>query len=169
MTAWIFMNIVGAWRRPGAKSRKRGARVSKYKFSLNPRIKGIVEWQLEHYAEDKRQLEEMKRDMIPSPTASYSLTGGVSGGDTNRTTESIAVRISTNPYIMQTERSCTAIERALSRCNETDAKLVDLVYWKQSYTVEGAGMKIGLSKSAAYQRINSILGSIALEIGYVNV
>jgi len=143
--------------------------VSKYKFSLTPKIKGIVEWQLQHYNDDKRQIEQLKNDMVPSPTAGYSLTGGVSGGGTSRTTENVAVRISTNPYIMQTERSCKAIERVLSRCNETDSKLVDLVYWRQSYTVEGAGMKIGLSKSAAYQRINSILGAIALEIGYVNM
>ncbi|WP_312611452.1 hypothetical protein [Oscillibacter sp.] len=143
--------------------------MSKYKFSLTPKIKGIVEWQLQHYNDDKRQIEQLKNDMVPSPTAGYSLTGGVSGGGTSRTTENVAVRISTNPYIMQTERSCKAIERVLSRCNETDSKLVDLVYWRQSYTVEGAGMKIGLSKSAAYQRINSILGAIALEIGYVNM
>ena len=143
--------------------------MSKYKFSLNPRIKGIVEWQLEHYVEDRRQLEEIKRDMIPSPTASYSLTGGVSGGDTNRTTENVAVGIATNPYIMQTERSCKAIERVISGCNETDIKLIDLVYWKQAYTVEGAGMKVGLSKSSAYRHANDILTDIALEIGYVNI
>lgn len=143
--------------------------MSKYKFSLNPRIKGIVEWQLEHYAEDKRQLEETKRDMIPSPTASYSLTGGVSGGDTNRTTENVAVRIATNPYIMQTERSCTAIERVISGCNETDIKLIDLVYWKRTYTVEGAAMKCGMHTATAYRHINDVLATIALEIGYVNI
>ena len=143
--------------------------MSKYKFSLTPKIKGIVEWQLQHYNDDKRQIEQLKNDMIPSPTAGYSLAGGVSGGGTSRTTENVAVRIATNPYIMQTERSCKAIERVLSRCNETDSKLVDLVYWRQSYTVEGAGMKIGLSKSSAYRHVNDILTSIALEIGYVNI
>ena len=53
--------------------------------------------------------------------------------------------------------------------DELDKKLIDLVYWKQEYTVEGAGMKIGLSRSAAYQRINKILGMIAFELGYVSV
>lgn len=143
--------------------------MSKYKFSLTPKIKGIVEWQLQHYNDDKRQIEQLKNDMVPSPTVGYSLTGGVSGGETSRTTENVAVRISTNPYIMQTERSCKAIERVLERCNDTDLKLVDLVYWKQSYTVEGAGMKLNMSTATAYRHINNILSAVAAEIGYVNV
>ena len=41
--------------------------MSKYKFDLAPKVKGIVEWHLEHYHEDKAQLESLKNDMVPSP------------------------------------------------------------------------------------------------------
>lgn len=143
--------------------------MSKYKFSLNPRIKGIVEWQLEHYREDRRQLEDAKQALMPSPTAGYgSAAGATSGGRAQRPTESAALHLATNRYIRQLEQSCAAIERVLSHCHEIDMKLIDLVYWKREYTVEGAGMKLNLSRSSAYQRINSILGAIAVEIGYVN-
>lgn len=92
-----------------------------YKFDLTPQIKGYVEWQLEHYREDKRELEEYKRDLIPSATLGYSFSPG--GGSAERTTEDVAVRIETNAYVEQLERSCKAIERALSYLGELDMRL----------------------------------------------
>jgi len=141
----------------------------RYKFDLAPAVKNTVEWQLRYYKEDKRQLESLRNDMIPSPTPGYSQTGGVSGGAVGRNTENVTIKIMSSPYIRRIELTCSGIERAISRMDETDKKLVDLIYWKQEYTVEGAGIKIGLSRSAAYQRINKILGMIAYELGYVSV
>ena len=141
----------------------------RYKFDLSPQIKNTVEWHLRDFKEDRRQLESLKADLIPSPTKSISPTGGLSGGLPGRDTENVAMTIMSSPYIRRIEITCEGIERAMKRMDETDKKLIDLVYWKQEYTVEGAGMKIGLSKSAAYQRINKILGSIAYELGYVSI
>lgn len=143
--------------------------MSKYKFVLAPKVRGFVEWQLERYHEDKKQLELYKTDMIPSATASYSLTGGVSNGSVSNPTENIGLKMLTNPYILSTERSCLAIERVLCKLNETDKQLIDLVYWKRAYTIVGAGDKIGLSQRAVYQHINNVLGLIALEMGLVNI
>ena len=74
----------------------------------------------------------------------------------------------TSPYIRNLEQTAEAIGRVLSTLDTTDMRLIDLVYWKESYTVEGAAMMAGLGKSAAYARINGILGQIAVELGYVN-
>jgi RinA family phage transcriptional activator len=142
--------------------------MSRYKFSLNPKVKGYIEWQLEHYKEDKKQLEAYRRDMIPSATQSYSLTGGVNSGGTSNPTEQAAIRLATNPYILSAERSIKAIEAVLERCDETDLKLIDLVYWRRTHTVVGAGMKVGLGRNGAYKRINKILSGIALEMGIIN-
>ena len=57
--------------------RGKGGETVKYKPSLSPKIKGYVEWQLEHYHEDKRQLRESRQAIMPSCTANYS---GMSGG-----------------------------------------------------------------------------------------
>ena len=124
---------------------------------------------MQYYREDKRQLEEYKREMIPSATPGYSLTAGVDGGEAKRTTEDIAMRIISSPYIRRLEITCEAIDRALQNLDETDMRLIELVYWRREYSVEGAGNKIGLAKSSAYQRINKILGLIAYELGYVSV
>ena len=141
----------------------------RYKYSLNPKIKGYVEWQLEHYREDKKQLWQYKSDLIPSITPGYSLTGGVQSGSPSNPTESTGIKLATNPYIIEMERSISAIERVLSKCDETDKRLIDLVYWKQSYTVVGAGESVGLGQNGSYKRINKILVGMALEMGLVNL
>lgn len=139
----------------------------RYKFDLSPAIKSTVEWQLQYYREDLRQLETYKRDLIPSGVQGYSLTAGVNGGEVTRKTEDIAFRLISSPYIRRLEITCEAIGRVLSKLDEVDLKLIELVYWRREYTVEGAAMKIHISKTAAYQRINKILGAIAYALGYV--
>jgi len=139
------------------------------RFSLNPKIKGYIEWQLEHYHEDKKQLEEYKKDLIPSTTTNYSLTAGCSGGTTSNPTEKTVIKLVTNPYILSMERNIKAVEVALNKCDETDKRLIDLVYWRRTYTVVGAANKTYLSKSGAYNRLNRVLNNIALEMGIVNM
>lgn len=139
----------------------------RYKFDLSPAIKSTVEWQLQYYREDLRQLETYKQDLIPSGVQGYSPTSGVHGGEVTRKTEDIAFRLISSPYIRRLEITCEAIGRVLSKLDEVDLKLIELVYWRREYTVEGAAMKIHISKTAAYQRINKILGAIAYALGYV--
>lgn len=139
----------------------------RYKFDLSPAIKATVEWQLQYYREDLRKLETYKQDLIPSGVQGYSPTAGVSGGNVSRSTEDIAFRLISSPYIRRLEITCEAIGRVLSKLDEVDLKLIELVYWRREYTVEGAAMKIHISKTAAYQRINKILGAIAYALGYV--
>lgn len=141
----------------------------KYKFSIPSRLKGFIEWQLEHYPEDRRKLEQYKKELIPSPVQAYSMTAGVDGGEAHRTTEEIVIHLTTNQHIRHLEASCKAIEAALKGEDETSLRLVELIYWKREYTAEGAGMRLGLQKSAVYQRLNKILGRIAYEMGYVSV
>ena len=142
--------------------------MGRYKYSLNEKIKGHVEFQLAHYNEIKRDLAREKDVMMPSTVAKYG-NGGGRGADAARTTENIGLRMATSPYIRNLEQTAEAIGRVLSTLDTTDMKLIDMVYWKSSYTVEGAAMIAGIGKTAAYARINDILGRIAMELGYVNV
>lgn len=142
--------------------------MSKYKFSLSAPVKSYVEWQLEHYHEDKRQLEQYKLDLMPAATANYNFNGGGRSSEPGNPTERAAIKMLTNPYILNTERSINAIEAVLSRCDETDIKIITMVYWKRTHTVSGAGMKAGLSQSGTYLRINKILCTVALELGLIS-
>lgn len=141
----------------------------RYKFSLQPRPRNTAIWTLEHYHEDKRQMEDYKKQFIPSGTSPYSLTGGIKAGEAGRPTENAALKIASSPYLRTTEWNIAAVERALGNLDEIDIKIVDMVYWKKSHTVEGAGMKVGLSRRAAYDHINSILCRVALEMGLMSI
>lgn len=139
----------------------------RYKFSLKPEIKSTVEWELSSYRDDKRQLEKVKRDLIPSPVQGYSLTAGVDGGEAKRTTEEVTMRVISAPYIRRLEISVEAIERALTRFDDIDMKLIDLIYWRREYTPEGAGVIVGMSTATVYRRINKIICVVAFELGYI--
>lgn len=140
--------------------------MSPKKSILSPRIKGMVEWQLEHYHEDLRTIETLKSDLVPSPVQKLSYERH--GRDVSRSTENVAERIMSNPYILHLEKSVSAITYVLSKCDDTDRKIIEAVYFRRSFTVEGAALQIHVSTATAYRRINNILAAIALELGYVN-
>ena len=140
----------------------------KYKYALNSKLKGIIEWQLEHYPEDIRTLDNLTSNTIPSHVSKYDTPIKMIHNRINRTTEDIALRIYNSKYIHHLELSCGAISRTLENCSEIDVKLVKLIYWQRSYTPEGAGLQLGLSRAAVYQRLNTILGTIAIEMGYID-
>ena len=99
------------------------------KSVLQPRVRDFVAWQLEHYRDNKMQLEEYKRDMIPSPTAKYGGTTG-HGNEAHRSTEDIVERISSSAYIRNLEQTVKAIDYVISRLDSTDLDLVKLVYFR---------------------------------------
>jgi RinA family phage transcriptional activator len=141
----------------------------KYSFALERRVREFVEWQLEHYHEDKKQLEQYKNDMIPSAVTHLSLTAGTSHGSVSMPTEQTALRIATSPYIMETEKCIKAVESVINGCDAINVKLIELIYWQKAYTVVGAGLKVGLSQAQAYRHVNNILCRVALEMGYVSI
>lgn len=141
---------------------------SKYKFALTHKVRGYIEWQLEHYHEDKKQLEEYKMEMMPNCTTSYNLAQPSNRNNSDITAKT-ALNLATSPYIMATERSLRAIEKVLSRCDETDKRLIELIYWKKSHTMEGAGICVNLTKTPCYERINKILYALALEMGVISL
>jgi len=136
------------------------------KNSLPFKIKGFIEWQLEHHKEQKKELESLYDDAIPSTIAQYDRDPVKSGP--SDPTANAAIKLATNPYILALERSVKAVEATLRKCDDADMQLIELVYWKRSHTVGGAAEKVHLSKSGAYKRINRILHLISLELGYTN-
>ena len=137
------------------------------KSLLNNQIRGYIEWELIHYHEDKRQLTECKNSFIPSGIANYDLDAGGRSGVGNPT-EKAAIKIVSNPYIRTLEIKIAAIDRVLAKCDKTDLKIIELVYWRETHNLTGAAMVCFISKSGAYDRINKIINNIALEMGIIN-
>ncbi len=141
--------------------------MGRYKRSLEKDVLFRVESRLENYPMEKRQLEEYKRDLIPSPTPAYSLSAGGHSGE-SRPTEKTTAKIFSDPYLRQTQWYVTAIESVISKLDQTNLRLVDAVYWSRAYSVEGAALALHMSKSTAYRRIDAILVSIAIATGEIN-
>jgi len=137
----------------------------KYRYKLPPEIKAVSEWQLQHYHEDKAQLASL--DVVAAPISRYGGTA-VHHSGTSRPTEDTAFLMLTTPYIVRMENGVKAVDRALSDADQTDRALIDMVYWKQSHNVEGAALAAHIGKSAAFVRINSILGAVAYWMGYLS-
>lgn len=141
----------------------------KYTFDLPPTIKGIAEWQIANFKKDRTQLETLKRDLIWHPTANYDFYGGARGTTIDsRPTERNALAIVSDQYIRRMEIGVNAVEMALKGADQTDIRLVTLVYWSRSHSVVGAAMECHISKAAAYQRLNKILGLVAFGMGFIN-
>ena len=139
----------------------------KYAFDLPPVIKEIAEWQLANYRSEKNQLADLKKEKIQISASNYDgyVVNGSSKGEP-RPTERDAIIITSDPYIRRMEIGINAVERALDQADQTDLRLISLVYWAKTNNVEGASIKCNLSKSAAYQRLNVILGYIACGMGF---
>ena len=138
------------------------------KSILQPRVRDFVAWQLEHYQTNRAQLESIKRDLIPSPTPNY---GGSEGHSTeaHRTTEDVTIQISSSAYVRNLEQTVKAIQYVIDRLDDTDLRLIELVYFRGSHTVDGAAMIVNLSSRTAYRHINNVLTAVALELGLINV
>lgn len=138
------------------------------KSILQPRVRDFVAWQLEHYYQNRRQLEEIKKDLVPSPTPKYGATGGHSN-EASRSTEDITLQITSSVYVQNLEKTVNAIQYVVDRLDSTDLRLIELVYFKGTHTVDGAAMIVNLSRRGAYDHINKVLTAIAMELGLVNV
>lgn len=134
---------------------------------LTPQIKSYIEWRLEHYHEDRRQLAEARLELMPSNTPKYSSDISGAGGN-GRPSEVVAMKIVDDRYINETQRNIDAIEHVLDRLEPIDRSLVDLVYWKGTHTKEGAALALNMSRRTGYRHINAILQAIALELGLIS-
>lgn len=139
--------------------------MSKQFSNLNPRVRAFVEWRLEHYHDDRRALAEYRTALMPSNTPRYTAEPPGQSG-TGRPTEELATKLTANPYILELEKSCAAVERVTSRLTPERLRLVDLVYWRGTHTVSGAADFLHVSRRTAYRYINEVLTAIAAELGY---
>lgn len=137
----------------------------RYKFDMPIAVKRIAEWQLEQYPEDQKELAAVKHDMIHLRTQTFD---GIRGRNRNtRPTEDNAIRILSAPYLMRLENGVAACDKVLSMLDPVDIELIRLLFWEKSKNATGAGMEIYLQKSSVYQRLNKILGCLAVELGYL--
>ena len=87
---------------------------------------------------------------LHSQNVTANMSGMPGSGSASRTVENVALR--SLPAVKQREHDAVMQAIDITRQMETGEermKLVDLVYWKRQYTLEGAAMQINCSVSTA--------------------
>ena len=142
--------------------------MAKYKFTLVPKLKEYIEWQVKYYPENKRQLTAKKDSLIPSQISKYGPREGGSFDSEQRPTEDITIKLNAE-YIMEQERIINAIESVLARLTDQDRELVRLMYWSGELTPDGIAFKMNIDRATLYYRLNNILVEIARRLGLVEI
>lgn len=142
--------------------------MAKYKYTINTEVRDFVEYQLSYYPENRKLLERLKAEMIPSAIPKYGpQTGGFN--PEQRPTEDTAVKMASDIYIFQLELTVNAIASVLEKLGEEDLELIRLKYWSGELTPEGIAIKLNLGRTTVYERLNNILVEIARRLGYINL
>lgn len=141
--------------------------MAKYKFTIDIVVRNFIEEQIEYYHENKRYIDEIKAEAMPSSIPKYGpQTGGFD--PEQRPTEDIVIK--RNPaYIIELERRVTAIGSVLEKLDDTDKELIRLKYWTAGLTPEGIAIKLNMGRTTVYERLNNILVEIGRRLGYINL
>ena len=117
------------------------------------------------YPDHKKELEELHGQRV---TQGYSQVSKTTG--TNRTTENTALR--TLPRAKQAEYDAVsqAIQKTmLLRTGQERLKLIDMVFWKQSHTLEGAGYALFISSVTAQRWHSDFIRLVGFARGLADV
>ena len=149
----------------GERPEAEGGSMEKKREVLTAKLRGFMEWQLEHYPENRRRLKEEQKYLTELRAVDWS-TAGVDSAP-GRPAENAAERLESDKYIRELKRSTEAVEKVLEKLSEEDRTLIELVYWQKSLHVEGAANRLHISRRTAYRHIEGVLTAIAGEMGYI--
>lgn len=134
-------------------------------MKINRRIKDYIIYELQMYHENKRQLEECKRDIVEGKD--YTVSDMPRGGNTSDTTYSKAEKLLSSTYIQNIERTLNVIDRVIKGIDENRYKIIDMLYWKKTHTAIGVSLEVNISERTVYRWVDGIIYAIAKELGYI--
>ena len=114
------------------------------------------------------QLKE-EYDALHQQSMTADMSGLPHGGGSGRTTETIAVR--QLPACKQREMDAVARAVEKTKLLKTGAdrlKIIDLVFWRRSHTLEGAAMQIPCSYRQARRYHSEFILNVATEFGLLD-
>lgn len=91
-------------------------------------------------------------EQLHEPSVTANMSGMPGGGGVSRGTEDIAIRELPKAQQREYEAVRRAIEATKLLPNGAQRlRIIELVYWKRSHTVEGAAMRVGYSEDRGKQ------------------
>lgn len=125
----------------------------------------LIEAELYCYEETKKELEQLKDEIIQSST--YQEVA-VQTGTTGDTTASKALKLVSSSVIMEMERRINVIEKVLDMFKDSPLKLelIKLKYFERRYTDIGIAQKLNISEKTFYRWKKEIIQFISMYLGY---
>lgn len=126
-----------------------------------------IESELSSYLETKREIEQIRSDIIHSTPFHDNPEGGRSSEPSNPTGKT-ATALMTDRRLQQLERIVEAIAQVYESLPADRQELVRLKYWTrpQTKTWEGIAQEINISRRQALYWRNGIIHAIADRIGW---
>ena len=112
---------------------------------------------------------KMEYEALHEQSVTANVSGIPGGGEVSRKTENIAIR--ELPYTKQ--REYEAVKRAIEytkhfRNGKERLAIIDLMYWKNSHTLAGAGLQVGYSYDRARQIHREFVVAVAFYYGLMD-
>ena len=125
---------------------------------------GYIRNVIRAYPARKREYEQLHEQSVTA-----NMTGMPGGGDVSRGTEDIAIR--ELPYTRQ--REYEAVKRAIDATwrlhnGRERLKIIELVYWKKSHTLDGAALAVGYGYDRARQMHGEFVRLVAANYGLMD-
>ena len=136
--------------------------MSRVNYKVPRWVKKKIENELYQYWDNKKELEEMQRDIIESSPEPPD--GQPRGNITSNTTEQKAIKLRTSRSILAVERRLKYIENAIARLNEDEKKIFEVIF-KERCSQEIAETYKYISSDTYYNVYRKIIYFTAVEFG----
>lgn len=138
--------------------------MSRINYKVPRWVKKKIENELYQYWDNKKELEEMQKDIIESSPEPPD--GQPKGNSTSNPTEQKAIKLRTTRSILAIERKLKYIENAVARLNEEEKRIFEIIF-KERHNQKMAETYKYISKDTYYNTYNKIIYYTAVEYGEI--
>ena len=134
-------------------------------MKIDKKVYNYIEFELQHYEENKEKLKEMRLDIIEaSPEPSDGQPKGQGG--TGNPTEQKAMKLISSVAIRKIERTVNAIEKVRNTLNKEYLKFFEWNYIIKAGIVKTC-QEVNISEKTYYRWRDSIVYAIGRELGLI--
>lgn len=127
----------------------------------------LIEAELYNYKSTKKELEDMKEDIINSSAYSEVAVQSSPGNST----QSKAIQLMSSAVLREMERRISAIDNTISileRCPEPrKLRLMQMKYFESRFTDTGIWQELNIERATFYRWRREVISLIADKLGYV--
>ena len=138
--------------------------MSRSNYKVPRWVKKKMENELYQYWDNKKELEEMQKDIIESSPEPPD--GQPKGNSTSNPTEQKAIKLRTTRSILAMERRLKYIENAVARLNEEEKRIFEIIF-KERHNQKMAETYKYISSDSYYNVYRKIIYYTAIEFGEI--